>query len=377
MAGDDLRPAADFGVSKGLSDALGQALAIAPEARPQSVQDLQARLRGDRPLPSAPISRAPSAPDSPLPPAADVPMPGPTPRRRSWLVLVVLVPLLAVGVWYVNERPTPGPNPIGLSAETRAKTAPKPPPRLALEPELVAIRGGCFQMGSPESEPFRFDSERQHRVCVDEFAIGKYEVTQAQWQAVMGSNPSHFSGCADCPVETVSWNDVQEYIEKLNARTGKHYRLPTEAQWEYAARAGTQTPFWSGDCIHTDQANYDGSDDYNGCGAKTSVYKKKTLPAGSLKANAWGLYDVAGNVFEWTCSLYDKDYRGAESEYASKNDAGSRSLRSGSWGAGPRRVRAAYRPRNSPYYRSDYIGFRLAQDSLQCFEFFPLRGARG
>ena len=233
-------------------------------------------------------------------------------------------------------------------AQAHFNLAAEAPARQAFEPELVAIRGGCFQMGSSASEEVRADDERQHRVCVDDFAIGKYEVTQAQWQAVMGSNPSHFSGCSDCPLERVSWNDVQEYIEKLNARTGKHYRLPTEAEWEYAARAGTQTPFWSGDCIHTDQANYDGNYDYAGCGAKTGVYREKTLPVGSLQANPWGLYDVAGNVYEWTCSLYDKKYGGAESKCAGKNDAGSRSLRGGSWLTDPRWVRAAGRYGDAP-----------------------------
>ncbi len=105
-------------------------------------------------------------------------------------------------------------------------------------PEMVRVSGGCFQMGSPRSEEGRDDDERQHRVCVDDFEIGKYEVTQAQWRAVMGNNPSHFSGCDECPVERVSWNDVQEYIGKLNNQTGKRYRLPTEAEWEYACRSG-------------------------------------------------------------------------------------------------------------------------------------------
>ncbi|KAA6182485.1 SUMF1/EgtB/PvdO family nonheme iron enzyme [Thiohalocapsa marina] len=243
--------------------------------------------------------------------------------------------------------------------------AAEPSPRLAFEPELVAIEGGCFQMGSPASEAERDDDERQHRVCVEDFAIGRYEVTQAQWEAVMGSNPSGFAGCANCPVEQVSWNDVQDYLDKLNARTGNRYRLPTEAEWEYAARAGTTTPFWSGGCINTEQANYNGEYDYDDCGAKTGVYRqKKTLPVGSLQANPWGLYDVAGNVYEWTCSVYDSGYGGAEQRCARKNDAGSRALRGGSWDDKPLRVRSANRNRTTAVTRDDSIGFRLAQDSL-------------
>jgi formylglycine-generating enzyme required for sulfatase activity len=367
ISADELKPAADFGVSKGLSDALHEALAIAPEARPRSVQEFQARLWGDRPPPSPPHpTPVPPPPDPPPPPTPVSPGPSPPSSGRPWwIVPAVLAPLLAVGAWYLYREPTEVTSPEHIAREVRsAPKPPTPPPvaRLAFEPELVHIDGGCFQMGSPPSEEGRDDDERQHRVCVEDFAIGKYEVTQAQWEAVMGSNPSHFNDCADCPVERVSWNDVQDYIAKLNERTGKQYRLPTEAQWEYAARAGTQTPFWSGECIHTDQANYDGNYDYNGCGAKTGVYCQKTLPVGSLEANPWGLYDVLGNVWEWTCSLYDKGYGGAESKCAGKNEAGSRSLRGGSWGGRPPGVRAAFRSGTRPATRYGDIGFRLAQD---------------
>jgi len=454
ISADELKPASAFGVTPGLSDALSAALAVAPEARPQSVQEFQARLWGSQPAPStSSLSAAPPTPVSPPQPAAASHDPSLTSRgRRWWLVPAVLVPVLAllgVAFWYQNKpRPPSGASPASVPAEARSAPAlrpPAPPPvvrqgylqvsvntteanvqvdgrtvgrasagqplnldqglpvgevevlvsatgyqeqrrrvaikdnawaqahftlktepptRQTFEPELVQIDGGCFQMGSPESEEGHDSDENQHRVCVEDFAIGKYEVTQAQWEAVMGGNPSKFSGCTDCPVERVSWNDVQDYIAKLNARTAKHYRLPTEAEWEYAARAGTQTPFWSGACIDTDQANYDGNYDYDGCGAKTGVYRKKTLPVGSLQANPWGLYDVAGNVWEWTCSVYGEDYGGAESECASKNDTGSRSLRGGSWYFGPRWVRAADRSGYAPDIRYGSIGFRLAQDSL-------------
>ncbi len=225
--------------------------------------------------------------------------------------------------------------------------------RAGFEPEMVRVGGGCFQMGSPPSESGRDDDERQHRVCVDSFSIGEYEVTQAQWVAVMGSNPSRFSGCDRCPVERVSWNDVQDYIGKLNARSGKRYRLPTEAEWEYAARAGSTTAYPWGDAVGLNRANCDG------CGSQWDG--RRTAPVGSFRPNAWGLYDTVGNVWEWTCSLYDSSYGGAEQRCLVKNDARSRVNRGGFWHNGPRRVRSATRYRNGPYNRNNNLGLRLAQ----------------
>ncbi|MCX7067081.1 MAG: formylglycine-generating enzyme family protein [Methylococcales bacterium] len=164
------------------------------------------------------------------------------------------------------------------------------------------------------------------------------------------------------PVEQVSENDVQDFINKLNTQTGKSYRLPTEAEWEYAARAGTTSPFYTGDCINTQQANYDGnSQDYNNCGAKTGVYKQTTVAVGSYPANPWGLYDMAGNVWEWTCSAYVENYDGSEKQCSSKNDAStSRVLRGGSWYYLARYTRSARRYRSTPVNRLINFGFRFA-----------------
>ncbi|MCX7068555.1 MAG: formylglycine-generating enzyme family protein [Methylococcales bacterium] len=177
----------------------------------------------------------------------------------------------------------------------------------------------------------------------------------------MGKNPSNFKG-DNLPVEQVSENDVQDFINKLNTQTGKSYRLPTEAEWEYAARAGTTTAFYTGDCINTQQANYDGSSqDYNNCGAKTGVYKQTTVAVGSYPANPWGLYDMAGNVYEWTCSAYFGNYDGSEKQCVSKNDVStSRVLRGGSWYNFARHARSAYRNYYTPDNRSSIIGFRFA-----------------
>ena len=213
------------------------------------------------------------------------------------------------------------------------------------------IPGGSFRMGSPSSEEGRDGDETQHTVSVGEFWLGETEVTQAQWQAVMGSNPSYFKG-SDLPVERVSWNDIQEFIRKLNRRTGKRFRLPTEAEWEYAARAGTQTASYWGNGIGRNNANCDG------CGSRWD--NEQTAPVGSFKPNAFGLFDMLGNVWEWTCSAYTESYDGSEQKCSVS--ASTYTLRGGSWSNEPRRVRAAYRNFYYPDNRYNFIGFRLARD---------------
>ena len=170
------------------------------------------------------------------------------------------------------------------------------------------------------------------------YELGKYEVTQKEWREVMGSNPPElkFTSCGDtCPVENVSWNDIQEFLQKLNAKTGKQYRLPTEAEWEYACYGGSQT-------------EYCGSNDINAVAWYDSNSNQTTHPVGQKQANGYGLYDMSGNVWEWMENKYDNEHDG-------------RALRGGSWGYGPRYVRAADRNGNDPSNRFNYIGFRLAR----------------
>jgi formylglycine-generating enzyme required for sulfatase activity len=231
----------------------------------------------------------------------------------------------------------------------------------SIEAEMVSIKGGCFMMGSPNTER-RGSDEKQHEVCVGNFFIGKYEVTQAQWQVVMGSNSSKFKDNS-LPVEAVSFLDIQQFISRLNKKTGKQYRLPTEAEWEYAARAGTTTPFYMGNCINTDQANYDGNyDDYLDCGAKTGVYKASAVVVGSYPPNPWGLYDMAGNVWEWTCSAYDEDYSGNETKCTSDNDTTSQHVfRGGSWLSMSYVLRSAVRNKAVPDKNYSSVGFRLSR----------------
>ena len=226
--------------------------------------------------------------------------------------------------------------------------------------EFVYIEPGTFMMGSPENEPGRDSDEIQHKVTLTKgFYMQTTEVTQGQWKAVMGNNPSSFKDCGDdCPVENVSWEDAQEFIKKLSRKEGKEYRLPTEAEWEYAARAGTTTPFHTGRCLSTDQANYDGNYPPEGCAE--GKYREKTVPAGSFSPNAYGLYDMHGNVWEW-CQDWYGDYPAGSVTNPEGSSTGSyRVFRGGGWYRYAVNCRSAYRGYDSPGYRSSDLGFRLA-----------------
>lgn len=214
---------------------------------------------------------------------------------------------------------------------------------------MVFVKGGCYQMGDtsgdggPEEKPV-------HEVCVDDFYMGKYEVTQGQWKRIMGSNPSRFTDCGDnCPVEGVSWNDVREFIGRLNSLSGdSKYRLPTEAEWEYAARSGGRKEIYSGGDLYS-------------VAWFTADPSNETHHVGTKTPNGLGLYDMSGNVWEWTNDWYDSNYYSSSPR---KNPTGpdtgsARVLRGGSWGVGPFEIRTAYRNYLSPDYRSGSIGFRL------------------
>ncbi|MFN6393190.1 MAG: SUMF1/EgtB/PvdO family nonheme iron enzyme [Aphanizomenon sp.] len=212
--------------------------------------------------------------------------------------------------------------------------------------EMAAIPGGTFMMGSPENEEGRQNNESpQHQVTVPSFFIGKYPVTQAQYQAIMGANPSYFKG-SNRPVECVSWNDAVAFCEKLSQKIGKTYRLPSEAEWEYACRAGTTTPFHFGEMITTDLANYDGNFTY-GDGIK-GIYRKETTEVGSFGvANNFGLYDMHGNVREWCQDNWHNKYKGAPTDGSvwvkNVKHTDIRLLRGGSWVTYPKDCRSVYR----------------------------------
>jgi formylglycine-generating enzyme len=220
------------------------------------------------------------------------------------------------------------------------------------------IPPGTFLMGSPKEEKERSAHEDQHKVTLTKgFYMGIHLVTQEQWQAVMGNNPSKSRGEKNLPVEQVSWDDCQEFAKKLRAKDKKLYRLPTEAEWEYSCRAGTTTPFHFGETISTDQANYFGGVVYGN--GKQGVYRKKPTPVGSFPANAWGLHDMHGNLSEW-CQDFFGDY--AQKDVVDPQGperGGGRVLRGGSWVAYPQHCRSAYRYGFGAGTRSNYFGLRL------------------
>ena len=227
--------------------------------------------------------------------------------------------------------------------------------------DMISIPGGTFIMGSPETEKERYSDEGpQHRVTVSAFFMAKYLVTQQQWEAVMGNNPSYFKG-ASRPVEKVSWNDAVEFCQKLSEKTGRDYRLPSEAEWGYTCRAGTTTPFYFGETITTDLANYNGNYTY-GNGPK-GKYRQETTDVGIFPPNAFGLYDMHGNVYEWCADYWHDNYNSAPTDgraWISGGDSGKRLLRGGRWNSYPRYCRSAPRYYNSPGNRSYSIGFRVA-----------------
>jgi formylglycine-generating enzyme required for sulfatase activity len=234
--------------------------------------------------------------------------------------------------------------------------------------EMVAIPGGRFWMGSPNGEADRLDMESpQHEVSVSDFFLGKFTVTQAQWRAVaqlpqinksLNADPSNFKG-DNRPVEQVSWDDAQEFCARLSQATGKAYRLPSEAQWEYACRAGTTTPFAFGATLNTDIANYRGDLAYGN--GKKGVSREQTVDVGSFPPNAWGLYDMHGNVWEWCEDSWHNNYNGAPTDGTAwiDNSTESKLLRGGSWIHAPRNCRSAIRGGSSRDDRDRFIGFRV------------------
>jgi len=255
---------------------------------------------------------------------------------------------------------------------------------------MLRIPAGSFEMGAPETEAESTERERPvHRVTLGEFLLGQTPITQAQWRAVAQwqrldhedgelwpksldpepvaklKEPERFQG-EQRPVVNVSWHDAMAFCQRLRLRTGKKYTLPSEAQWEYACRAGTITPFHFGDTISTKLANYDGSEVY-GDGEKGD-YRQQTTDVLSFHANAWGLHDMHGNVWEWCADHWHGNYEGApvdgsawidEEAKENKNETKRRLLRGGSWVDYPRNCRSAYRYFFRPGFRNGNIGFRV------------------
>ena len=222
--------------------------------------------------------------------------------------------------------------------------------------EFVLIPAGEFDMGSPADEEGRYDDEGPvHTVTIEKaYYLGKYEVTQKQWREVMGSNPSDFKG-DDLPVEWVTWDDAQDFVIKLNAREGTDkYRLPSEAEWEYAARAGTTTRYSFGN-DESDLGEYAWYWDNS---------NSKTHPVGQKKPNSWGLYDMHGNVFEWVQDEWHSNYDGAPTDGSvwDSGDGSSRVLRGGGWGQHARDCQSTIRAGVHSGNTLNFLGFRILQE---------------
>jgi sulfatase modifying factor 1 len=268
---------------------------------------------------------------------------------------------------YLTHKPQASPRPqVQLSPPNQSQAPPgkKPPVSHFVDVEFVLIAPGRFLRGSPDAEAGREVGEvdeSQHEVVLTQaFYLQTTPVTQAQWQAVMGDNPSSFQG-ADLPVETIRWLDCQRFIKKLNQAGTERYRLPTEAEWEYACRAGTDTPFAVGNGYDLDssQANFDGNSPY-GLG-HIEIYREATTPVKSFAPNAWGLYDMHGNVWEW-CQDWCADYPRSSLTNPEGPALGvERVIRGGSWFNDAQGCRSAVRFSEKPDHSNHRLGFRLVR----------------
>jgi len=240
-------------------------------------------------------------------------------------------------------------------------------------PEMVVIPPGEFMMGSPADEPNRSTTGSEnpyHKVTITrDFAIGKYETTWDEWEACVSAGgcgeyipPDRDWGRGRRPVIVVSWEDAKLHAAFLTERTGHVYRLPTEAEWEFAARAGTTTPFSTGQTITSDQANFNGTFTYNG--SSEGQFRKKTTPVGSFPPNAFGLHDVYGNVMEYTEDCGNLNYDGAPTDGSAwiAGDCRFVNMRGGNWGSRPMLIRSAIRKRMYRNGKRDTLGFRLVRE---------------
>ena len=242
--------------------------------------------------------------------------------------------------------------------------------------DMVFIKSGCFEMGDVFGEG-DIDEKPVNKVCIDDFFLGEHEVTQGKWKKIMGNNPSYFKNCGDdCPVEQVSWNDVQDFIKKYNEKTAKSYRLPTEAEWEYAARErGKKVRFGTGkDTIGSDEVNFNASQIYKRAYSKAGIFREKTIKVKSFKPNSLGLYDISGNVFEWVSDWYGMNYyrnspgnnpKGPPTGLEGPPAGLFRVIRGASYFSPPVEIRVSDRNNRRPDYRHSVLGFRLARTKIK------------
>ena len=223
-----------------------------------------------------------------------------------------------------------------------------------VEFKMIKVEGGTFSMGATSEQGSHAEDDEKpvHSVTLSDYYIGETEVTQELWQAVMGSNPSWFKGDNQRPVERVSWNDCQKFIKKLNQLTGKEFRLPTEAEWEYAARGGK----YSKDYVY----KYSGSKNADEVAWYSYNSRDETHPVKTKKANKLGLYDMSGNVLEWCNDWYGDYHSNSQTNPTGPSQGEYRVLRGGSWNYGDRIVRVSNRGSNTPGRSLSHHGLRLA-----------------
>jgi formylglycine-generating enzyme required for sulfatase activity len=284
---------------------------------------------------------------------------------KKIFALVVIISVTAL-VWAVDKaKETPK---ATIQQQQAADKAGQPLEKkidISSEANLVVvfIPAGEFDMGSPLEELKRDDDEAQHHVKLTKpFYMGKFEVTQLQYREIMGDNPSKFGGDYQ-PVDNVNWYEAMRFLKKLSDKTGLKFRLPTEAEWEYACRAGTTTAFNTGTTIDSDYANYEATTPYaNGIIGKDL---KRTTKVGSYAPNAFGLYDMHGNVWEWCNDFYDSDYYKKTptlDPQGPQMDEGDKVIRGGAWNERPAKCRSADRNNRRPKTNQPIIGFRVVLD---------------
>ena len=280
-------------------------------------------------------------------------------KNKQILVGIAALLILLGFIWYFTGSkyrmsPQSGESETGTQREAENIAAPETSLNFTESQygiEMIYARGGTFMMGcGPEQgdDCYKYE-EAPRQIVLSDFYIGKYEVTQAQWRAVMGDNPANFKG-DDMPVENVSWNDAQKFIEKLNNATGKTYRLPTEAEWEYAARGGSKSRGYK----------YSGSDNVDDVAWYDSNSGNTPHPVGTKSANELGIYDMSGNVWEWVNDWYG-EFSGEQQANPKGPDKGKfRVIRGGGWGSYAKGTRVSNFYSNDPIKRHKILGFRLA-----------------
>jgi formylglycine-generating enzyme required for sulfatase activity len=293
-------------------------------------------------------------------------------RLREFEFTVATVEIERVGLFWRKPR-------VVIQHQTGHALAYREPLNDAVAIDMVSIPGGTFNMGSPEDERQRRDFENpQHQVTVSPFFMGRYPITQEQWRAVaalpqvnqeLDPDPSRFQGSYR-PVEQVSWNDAIEFCDRLSRLTGKDYRLPSEAEWEYACRAGTTTPFHFGMTITPELATYDWEYIYHEMKMLPWAGRRSTTPVEQFQvANAFGLCDLHGNVWEWCADHWHDHYQGAPSDGSAWMDETQFAnpihvVRGGGWDDDPRDCRSASRYDDDAEFRGDDVGFRIVCSTL-------------